>query len=519
MTKQPSAIWRNSVAHLVDIANFKKTPGLLRSQAIDSVTSILATAAAAVSQSKDDLLETKSVQMRILSPLSHLVMGEPGNREEADKENELVVVQAQDGTLLPARDQFCCHIDVQRVALETLHRFMQNWGHAVSHGWIIIFDMVRAACVYGATESSPRMVKLTERLLGKCQLGVANLTAGSFGSVAMMKSKFGSEYPGSNSASYRHGNLVKIAFPCLQLVCTDFLAQLDVVCLQKCITTLGAFCLQSEDLNIALTAIGLIWNVSDHLRKKSAEFGKGVPISVRSQEVAGDGEETSVRQALSGTEEKTAAQILHDTGEKTETEQQTSAENDHEKITAQENTAENTPYATSQLDENSVLAERIETEIKAAAGSKGMSRGSLSALWMLVLLQFALICFDPRPEVRHGAIQTLFRTVNINGSSLSPSAWASIIWQVLFPILEAIAESGYSDGPAAVTEATAGNAVAGALHGDATTATDGGAAKGTSIASPPASAYNQNRARNRQRQSWCTTREIHGESNGTKHVC
>ncbi|KAI9620594.1 hypothetical protein KEM48_008131 [Puccinia striiformis f. sp. tritici PST-130] len=39
-------------------------------------------------------------------------------------------------------------------------------------------------------------------------------------------------------------------------------------------------------------------------------------------------------------------------------------------------------------------------------------------------------------EVRDGAIQTLFRTIGLYGSSLSSSVWHEILWEVIFPLLD-----------------------------------------------------------------------------------
>ncbi|RKP33782.1 hypothetical protein BJ085DRAFT_11431, partial [Dimargaris cristalligena] len=60
--------------------------------------------------------------------------------------------------------------------------------------------------------------------------------------------------------------LIRHAFPCLQLVCTDFLASLSPQCLGRCIRLLGCYGHQPCDVNVALTAIGLFWNFSDFLQ-------------------------------------------------------------------------------------------------------------------------------------------------------------------------------------------------------------------------------------------------------------
>ncbi|EKM50999.1 uncharacterized protein PHACADRAFT_128641 [Phanerochaete carnosa HHB-10118-sp] len=64
-----------------------------------------------------------------------------------------------------------------------------------------------------------------------------------------------------------------------------------------------------------------------------------------------------------------------------------------------------------------------------------------SALWMFLLLEILGLCTDARPEVRVGAIQTLFRTLQLYGATLSLATWDECIWKVTFPLLDAITQS------------------------------------------------------------------------------
>ena len=64
-----------------------------------------------------------------------------------------------------------------------------------------------------------------------------------------------------------------------------------------------------------------------------------------------------------------------------------------------------------------------------------------NALWMLLLLEMLGLCTDPRSEVRVGAIQTLFRTLQLYGASLSPDTWDECLWKVTFPLLDSLTET------------------------------------------------------------------------------
>ena len=52
--------------------------------------------------------------------------------------------------------------------------------------------------------------------------------------------------------------LIRIAFQSLQLVVTDFLPIMPSSCLQVCLEVASKFGLQNQELNISLTAIGLL---------------------------------------------------------------------------------------------------------------------------------------------------------------------------------------------------------------------------------------------------------------------
>lgn len=64
-----------------------------------------------------------------------------------------------------------------------------------------------------------------------------------------------------------------------------------------------------------------------------------------------------------------------------------------------------------------------------------------SALWMFLLLELLRLCTDARPEVRGGAIQTLFRTLQLYGSTLSLETWEECMWKVVYPVVESITAS------------------------------------------------------------------------------
>lgn len=63
-----------------------------------------------------------------------------------------------------------------------------------------------------------------------------------------------------------------------------------------------------------------------------------------------------------------------------------------------------------------------------------------SALWMYLLSELLGLCTDTRHEVRVGAIQTLFRSLQLYGTTLSSETWDECLSQIIFPLLDSLTE-------------------------------------------------------------------------------
>lgn len=102
------------------------------------------------------------------------------------------------------------HTDVRQKQLESLLHILHSCGELLHHGWPIILNIIGAI----------------------------------------------------NDSHSEH--LVRLAFQCLQLVVTDFLPLMPWACLPLTVDTAAKFGSQTQELNISLTAIGLMWNISDY---------------------------------------------------------------------------------------------------------------------------------------------------------------------------------------------------------------------------------------------------------------
>ncbi|WBW73639.1 GEF [Schizosaccharomyces osmophilus] len=110
--------------------------------------------------------------------------------------------------------------DISSIGLEALALILETVGHNLFEGWIYVFDMLRFSC-------------------------------------AECSDLFGQD---------KGAKTVRLAFSCLQLICTDFLGSLDMDNYLDLLDTLLVFCRQEKDANVSLTAVGLFWIVSDTLK-------------------------------------------------------------------------------------------------------------------------------------------------------------------------------------------------------------------------------------------------------------
>ncbi|GJQ68018.1 hypothetical protein Trydic_g10661 [Trypoxylus dichotomus] len=112
------------------------------------------------------------------------------------------------------------HGDVRQRQLECVLQILHGVGETLSHGWPLVLEIIGAV----------------------------------------------SEHYGEN--------LIRIAFQCLQLVITDFLPVMPWRCLPLCVNTVAKFGSQTQELNISLTAVGLMWNISDYFYQNQAKLSQ-----------------------------------------------------------------------------------------------------------------------------------------------------------------------------------------------------------------------------------------------------
>ncbi|KAJ1745702.1 Endocytosis and vacuole integrity protein, partial [Coemansia sp. RSA 1752] len=178
----------------------------------------------------------------------------------------------------------------------------------------------------------------------------------------------------AGTESRQPGYLMRCVFPCLQLICSDYLEDLPPHCLRRCIECLALFGRQNEDLNIALTAIGQAWAVCDFLQGLQTTVSDGGKVELVSTVLAASSKDTH----------EAIGEIA--------------------RVWWHEDLADVSAHSTQQV------------------------------LWILLLHSLAQLGCDRRHEVRLSAIQTLFRTLDMRGSAFDAWLWDAVVWAVVLPL-------------------------------------------------------------------------------------
>lgn len=133
-------------------------------------------------------------------------------------------------------------LEVRRVGLDTMHAIVEKFGHALRHGWEVVFESSNAACQQAET---------------------------------------GEPSSDSSSALRTQQALVKSAFAAVQIITNDLLTDLTLEQVGLNIRALQEFG-NTGDLNIALTAISSLWTiVSELANRSSTTSGESVSGPVR----------------------------------------------------------------------------------------------------------------------------------------------------------------------------------------------------------------------------------------------
>ncbi|XP_026446495.1 protein MON2 homolog isoform X1 [Papaver somniferum] len=169
-------------------------------------------------------------------------------------------------------------------------------------------------------------------------------------------------------------DLIPLGFQSIRVIMNDGLATIPVHWLDICIEVTGAYSAQLTELNISLTAIGLLWTTTDFI-------AKGLPHGNPEHKETG---------SIDG------HAIKHKGDEK--------------------------------MDED------VEDKIHQRFPLVRTSDREKLLFSVFSLLQ--KLGADERPEVRNSSIRTLFQTLGTHGQKLSRRMWEDCLWNYVFPTLD-----------------------------------------------------------------------------------
>lgn len=169
-------------------------------------------------------------------------------------------------------------------------------------------------------------------------------------------------------------DLVTLGFQNLRVIMNDGLSALPRDCLQVCVDVTGAYSAQKTELNISLTAVGLLWTMTDFI-------AKGLLNESFEEKETGVG--SIVKQIDSEKMEDQAHSVP--------------------------NNARDRPYV------DGVDYEKLLFSVFSLLQNLGA---------------------DERPEVRNSAVRTLFQTLGTHGQKLSKRMWEDCLWNYVFPTLD-----------------------------------------------------------------------------------
>ncbi|GHJ88999.1 hypothetical protein NliqN6_5401 [Naganishia liquefaciens] len=218
----PELAWNNITNHLLDVAYCSIAPSIIRTQAAEVLNNILVAAANAVSD-PDGVIDAKQVERQLFDVLS---------REIRPKESGPVSL---------------ADVDVRLAGLQTLQVVLETCGHALTMVWPSVFEIL------GSIFTEPISVSDQNSLKSRRNSDLPPLD------LTVLSSKSQTQ-------------MLRTAFPSVNLICSDFVLSFDAAAMECAINTLQRYGQQRLDVNITLSAIGLIWNVSDTVRSPAVDL-------------------------------------------------------------------------------------------------------------------------------------------------------------------------------------------------------------------------------------------------------
>eukprot|EP01041_Mallomonas_annulata_P004581 gene4581-9106_t len=157
------------------------------------------------------------------------------------------------------------HLDVRADIIQGLLSLLQGVGQAVSGGWSVVIELLTSVAASMTIPSS-----VVNEGGGGSMVDEGGSGGGGSGSGSYPMEEDPEE--ASRAGSWPKSSLL-VAFSCMTLIVDDFLEALPVHVIRDVIHALSVFSAQTQDVNISLTSVEMLWKVSDFIMTISKERG------------------------------------------------------------------------------------------------------------------------------------------------------------------------------------------------------------------------------------------------------
>eukprot|EP00043_Microstomoeca_roanoka_P001504 m.33096 g.33096 ORF g.33096 m.33096 type:complete len:1605 (-) comp10854_c0_seq2:417-5231(-) len=150
----------------------------------------------------------------------------------------------QQAVLSPLRNLASCpHLQTRRQQLECVMQVLDSSGQSLAHAWPVVIGII------------------SDTVAGNTRVTDATI--------------------------------ITLAFENLQLIVQDFLPALPVRCMLLLLRTIGSFCHQHIAVNVALTAVGLLWNIADHVSQNRVLLQERLEVRLKEDSVSTEASTTA----------------------------------------------------------------------------------------------------------------------------------------------------------------------------------------------------------------------------------
>eukprot|EP01018_Ginkgo_biloba_P023241 Gb_33881 [translate_table: standard] len=330
-------LWEQVIAHLLELAEHGSAQ--VRNVALDALDRSICAVLGSDHVQKESLTATSPgskvhQEMKAVNNISDGKVSDTG-REQHEFNSEPKSLEC--AVILPLRALYSNsqNAEVRAGSLKILLHVLERHGEKLYHSWPSILEMLRS--VVNASEK----------------------------------------------------DLIPLGFQSVRVIMNDGLLAVPAHCLEICIEVAGAYGAQRMDVNISLTAIGLLWTTSDF-------FARGVNYEhFETKEIGRRLSGVGAQATPKAREQKTGKYMRSGSASDVSTE-----------------SSEKTSSMVFELDCDKLL---------------------LSVFGVLQNLGT-----DERPEVRNSAIRTLFQSLSSHGHKLSKEMWEHCLWKFVFPLLNSV---------------------------------------------------------------------------------